>query len=451
MRIIFCLSFFLLISCLPLQAKERVLNIQEVESEGGIKAWLVEDDKLPIIALRFSFRGAGALQNPEDKQGLSLLLSNTMDEGAGELDSQAFQKELSDHSISIRFHSGRDNFGGSLQTLSRHKDKAFNLLKLALMEPRFDEEPVERMRQANLARIRSSKGKPDWINARIFNDLAYQGHPYALNSGGTVTTIKNITIDDLRTFRKNWLTKDRLVISATGDISADELGQLLDDVFGGLPENGEESKVERVEIQNTGKVFLFEKDIPQTFISVALPSIKQDDPDHYALVLMNAIFGSSGFGSRLMKEAREKRGLTYGIYSGLLAQDLMDGFEVSTSTKNQSAKEMLDIIKEQMSAMIENGVTKEELADAKSNIIGSLPLSLTSTSSISAAMQSTQLDEHPSDYLDHFDDKINAVTSEDILRVAKRILDPDNLLVVLVGSPTNIDNINKIDTLPNVE
>ena len=255
MRILLCLSLIALTSCLPskdkdapnaettttknesvqsketplqaLQTNEQVLDIKEITTENGITAWLVEDHSLPIISMKFSFKGAGAIRDGEDKQGLVQLLSNTMDEGAGDLPSQEFQKTLNDHSITLRFNAGRDNFGGQLKTLSRYQDKAFNLLKQAINTPHFDEEPVERMRQANISRIKQSIGDPEWINARIFNDVAFAGHPYALNSGGTLTTLKNITAQDLKNHHQTWLTKDNLHIGVTGDITAQQLLSLI--------------------------------------------------------------------------------------------------------------------------------------------------------------------------------------------------------------------------------
>ncbi|HPF79204.1 MAG TPA: pitrilysin family protein, partial [Alphaproteobacteria bacterium] len=432
-------------------AKDRILDIQEVTSPKGIKAWLVEDKDLPIISLQFSFKGAGAVNNSPEKQGLSRLLSNTMDEGAGDLTSQEFQKVMSDNSISLSFGSGRDDFGGRVETLSRNKEKAFELLTLALTKPRFDEEPLQRMKLANITRIRSSMGDPDWIEARLFNDLAYEGHPYALNSGGTISTLESITAEDLRQFKKDFLTKDRLVVSAAGDISPKELAKVLDQIFGDLPATGKQNAIKDIALQNTGKTFLYKKDIPQTLISVALPSFDRQDPDYYALMVMNHIYGASGFGSRLMEEAREKRGLTYGIYSGMAVQDYISTFSVSTSTKNATAKEILQIIKDEMAVMKKEPVSEQELIDAKAYIIGSMPLSLTSTSSIADIALDLQLKGRSITYLDDFPEKIQAVTAEDIKRVSARILNPETMLTVMVGSPEGIKNAVIKSTLNNVE
>lgn len=432
-------------------ASGKVLDIQEVTSTNGIKAWLVEDPSLPIIALKFSFKGAGSIQNNKDKQGLARLLSNTMDEGAGDLTSQEFQKQLSDHSITLYFNSGRDNFGGQLKTLSRYKDKAFELLKLALNDPRFDDEPVERMRQSNISRIHSSMGDPNWINARIFNDTAFYGHPYTLNSGGTLTTLKNITSQDLKAHKNNWLTKDRLVIGVTGNITKSELAGVLDNVFGGLPATGKKNTVEKFELKNTGKNFIYNKDIPQTIISAALPSFDKNDADYPTLQVMNYIYGGGGFGSRLMEQAREKRGLTYGVYSSLMMPNYISSINISTSTKNESVVEIIDIIKAEMNTLRNKEVSKEALQNAQSYMTGSMPLSLTSTDKVASILLSLQLNERPINYLDNYSERINNVTTSDIQKVAKRVLNPENLLTVMVGKPEGLENTTSVESLPNVE
>jgi zinc protease len=451
MKILTFFSALFLVSCLPVQAEERFLDIQEVASKNGIKAWLVEDKSLPIIALKFSFKGAGSIRDGQNKQGLARLLSNTMDEGAGDIKSHEFQKILSDNSITLGFGAGRDNFGGQLKTLSRNKETAFNLLKLALTQPRFDEAPLTRMRQSNLSRIRSSMGNPDWIAARIFNDKAFDNHPYALNSGGTLTTLKNITSNDLRAHVKDWLTQDRLHIGVMGDISKNELAKILDQIFGDLPKQGRTDKIATLALQNTGKTFIYDQDIPQTILSMTLPSITPQNPDYYALQVMNYIFGAGGFGSRLMEEAREKRGLTYGIYSSTSHQDYIDLFTISTSTKNKSVQEIIDIIDEEILRIQSKEVSTEELVDSKSYLTGSMPLSLSSSSKIANILLSLQLNNRPIDYLDNYNKKINVVTIKDVQKIAQRLLNTKNMMRVMVGKPENIKAYEKIEGLPNVE
>lgn len=433
------------------KAAQKFLPIQNLETTQGYKIWLAEDHSLPIIAIKYRFRDAGAALEPADKQGLARLLSNTMDEGAGDLDSQSFQKALSDNSITLTFDASRDGFGGELKTLSHNKQKAFDLLSKAINSPRFDAEPVQRMIEGNLSRIKSAMSEPDWMAARLLNDKAYQGHPYAQNIGGTLSSLPRITTDDLRAFKNNELSKDRLFIAISGDITADEARKAIDAIFGKLPATSTDKKtVSPISIQNGGKVFSYAQDIPQTFVQMTMPSIDHTDKDFFALQIMNYIYGGAGFGSRLMDEAREKRGLTYGIYSSTLDLRLSDSLSVSTSTKNESAQEMLEIIKTSMTRMAAEPVSAKELNDAKAYITGSMPLSLTSSESIAEVILGMQVNDLPIDYLDTYKDTINAVNAEDIQRVAKNVLDPAKAVTILVGKPTNLTHVEVIKELPNV-
>lgn len=451
------LLFFIFVIAFPAHAAERehLLDIQEVVSDKGITAWLVEDHSVPVISFQFAFKGAGAINDPADKQGLARLLSNTMDEGAGDLDSHAFQKELQDLSIGLSFNSGRDHFGGSVKTLTKNSTRAFELLEMALTSPRFDEDPVDRMRNANLSRIRSSLSNPEWMAARVLNDFAFAEHPYAQNSGGTLTSLTTITPDDLRAFHKKYLGKNNLVVAVSGDITAEDLKAILDNVFGGLPDIIEPQAV-ALNLQNTGKTAVYTQEIPQTIIEIMQPGIARDDPDYFAAQVMNFVLGSSGFGSRLTEEIREKRGLTYGIYSSFYNLDYLTGMSVSTSTKNENVQDMLTAIKNEFSSMRDNGITQKELEDAQAYLIGSLPLSLTSTDKISGLLLSLMKDDLPIDYLDQREDAIRTMTKEDIARVAKRLLSPDQFVTVLVGQPSQdtlgtLGNVKVIETLPNVE
>ncbi len=445
---------FLLFLGINAQAKnvdKIFIPIQEIITKNGLKIWHIEDNSLPIIAVKFMFKDSGTALDPKNQQGLARMLSNTMDEGAAELNSNDFQKLLSNNSITLRFNTNRDAFSGNLITLTRNKDMAFDLLKKAINEPRFDDEPVLRMRDANISRIKSSISNPDWITARIMNDVAFQNHPYAQNSGGTISGLSSISSKNLKDFKNSFITKDKIIIATAGDITPDDLSNKIDDVFANLPNRKINNSISNTTLSNSNKVYLFKKDIPQTFIEIMLPTFDERHPDHYTLQILNYIYGGAGFGSRLMAEAREKNGLTYGIYSSLQNFDYADTMRISTSTKNESAKKMLDIIKDEMIKLQTELVGEKELNDAKSYIIGSMPLALKSTSDLAGIALSLQFENKPIDYLDTYADKINAVNAYDIQRLAKTILNPSNMVTVLVGKPENIDNTHIIESLPNVE
>ncbi|HEU4838752.1 MAG TPA: pitrilysin family protein [Micavibrio sp.] len=432
-------------------ANGKFLPIKDITTPGGISVWLVEDHSLPIVSMNFLFLDSGTALDPQDKQGLARMLSNTMDEGAGELDSQAFQKMLSDHSITLAFSASRDGFGGQLKSLTRNSALAFGLLERAMNAPRFDEEAVARMKAGNLSRIKSSLSEPDWMAARLINDKAYPGHPYGKNSGGTISGIEKITPQDLRDFKEKYLTRDRLLVAAVGDIDPETLGPAIDKAFGKLPAKGPAVDITDVSIANGGKIYLYGQPIPQTMVEIMLPAVDSKDPDYYAQQVMNYIYGGAGFGSRLMEEAREKGGLTYGIYSGVVDYRHNDALTISTSTKNGSAKQMLDIVSAQMLRLRNEPVAAKELKDAKSYLIGSIPLHLTSSDQIAGMMMSLRTRGLPIDYLDRLEDKINAITPADIQRVANRILKPEGMVTVLVGKPEQITNADIVKELPNVQ
>lgn len=433
-------------------ASAAILDIKEVTSRSGIKAWLVEDHSVAVISLRFLFKGAGSAQDSLEKQGLARMLSNTMDEGAGDLDGEAFQRALSDHSISLSFSATRDDFSGELKTLTRHREQAFRLLGLALNHPRFDQEAVDRMRNANLARIRNDMTDPDWIAARLMNDTLYQGHPYAMNSGGTLSSLVSITPEDLKLKAATALSRDHLIVSAAGDINAAELARILDDIFGSLPQTStNQSVVGGVSLPGKTATVLFPREIPQTIIQMALPGIGWADPDYCAAEVMNFILGGAGFGSRLTEVIREKRGLTYGIYSGMSHSDHANLLTIGSSTKNASAKELIDLVRGEMDKMKQSPILEKELEDAVTYLTGSVPLDLTSTDRITGYMLAFQREGLPKDYLDMRERDLKALTIADIMRVSAQLLKPDKMAIILVGKPDKLNPDRIVTQLPNVE
>lgn len=427
----------------------KFIDIKEVRSPGGITAWLVEDHTVPVIAVEFGFLDAGGKQDPTDKQGLAQLASNMLDEGAGELDSQGFQGELENLSVRLRFSAGRDHFSGSFKTLSRNKARAFELLKLALTQPRFDSEPLGRMKIANQSRVKGSMTQPDWIATRIQNDRIFEGHPYGRNNGGTLSSLEAIKAEDLRGFMKR-LGRNNVRVSVAGDITAGELVAVLDSVFGALPEASiPEDKP--IILSNPGKTYLHVKDIPQTVIEMVQPGISRKDPDYHTAQVMNFILGSSGFGSRLTEEVREKRGLTYGIFTYLMDYEDVQAFHVSTSTVTESVGEVIGLIRAEWKKMAETDISEKELSDARSYLIGSLPLSMTSTDKIAGLMLSLQMDELPVDYLDERQKKIEKTTVADVRRVAQKLLKPELFTTVLVGKKESAQDATLVERLPNVE
>lgn len=447
MKLILFSIALLLFSHFPAHA--GILNIQQVTSPKGIKAWLVEDHTVPAFSMRYAFRGAGAANDPETLQGLSRLLSNTLDEGAGNLTSEQFQALLNDKSIGLSFYTTRDDFGGELKTLTKNKDQAFDLLKLSLTAPRFEQAAIDRMIAANIARIRSDMTDPDWMAARLMNAVIFKNHPYGMNSGGTLSSLPRIQAEDLRRKLRSDLSRNRLIISVAGDITKEELALRLDEVFSGLPEKAENKTIPNIEFGEASTI-LFRHDIPQTLISATLPGIRINDPDYHAAEIMNFILGSSGFGSRLTEVIREQNGLTYGIYTGMEMMDHAALFTLSTSTKADTGAKLLDLTKKEFERIKTEDVSDKEIKDARSYLIGSTPLSLSSNDQIASMMLAFQRYNLPTNYLDLRAQALRSVTKADIKKVAQRLLDTSKLTVTLVGAPKDIQPTATLSELPNV-
>ena len=427
--------FACLVAFAPVSAK--AIDIERVISDDGVESWLVEDHSLPIISVRFLFPG-GAATDPEDRAGLANMVSGLLDEGAGALDSQTFQRRLSDESISISFSASRDNFGGSLKALTRNRDEAFDLLRLALTEPRFDTDAVERIRSQILSGIAARTNDPDTIAQRVFWEATFPGHPYARQLRGTAESVAAITEDDLRTFVTRRLARNELIVGVVGDITANELKVLLDKTFGVLPERSEAFTIPKAEPAAAGEVIVVQKNNPQSRVLFGQKGLYRDDPEYYAALVLNHILGGGTFTSRLYEEIREKRGLAYSVFSYLLPMASAALWLGGAGTENSAVSVSIELVRNQWANIRAFGVTQDELDKAKANLIGSFGLRFDNSSAIAGMLVAVQRRDLGIEYINERNALIEQVTLEDVNGVAKRILDPDALTVVVVGDPENI-------------
>ena len=427
--------FLALVVFLPAQA--WATKVEKVTSPGGIVAWLVEDHLNPIITMNFAFRGGSAL-DPAGKEGLASMTAALLDEGAGDLDSKAFRRTLEDLSISLGFSAGRDSFSGHLKTLTENRDRAFDLERLALTQARFDAEPVDRIRGQILAGLREDSEDPDALAGKKLMAALYPSAPYGRPGDGTTDSVAKLTVADLKGFVARRLARDTLTIAVVGDITPQQLAPLLDKTFGGLPAKATAWKLTPVQPAAAGRTVVIEKPTPQSNILWGERGLMRHDPDFYAAYVMNYILGGGGFTSRLYTEVREKRGLAYSVYSYLSPLDASALIVGGAGTANARAAETIKIVRQQWTKMADKGVTATELTNAKRYLTGSFPLRFTSSERISEMLLGMQMDNLGIDYLDKRNKLIEAVSLDDIRRVAKRILRPDNLVFVVVGEPAGV-------------
>ncbi|MEM1048840.1 MAG: pitrilysin family protein [Pseudomonadota bacterium] len=407
------------------------VDVQKVVSPGGIEAWLVEEHTVPIIAMNFAFLG-GSAQDPSDKSGVANMVSSLLDEGADDLDSQAFQRALEETQARIRFSAGRDNFYGEVRTLSFQAPESFVLLKKAINAPRFDAEPTERIRRQVLTGIKRSETDPDSIANKTLFETLFPDHPYGRRSSGTLESVQSLTRDDLVAFHKSVFTRDTLKIGVVGAISPEDLGPLLDRVFGDLPAESGVVAIPKI-VPTTGARVSPALDVPQSAIRLALPSIKRADPDYLAAYVMNHILGGGTFTSRLFSEVREKRGLAYSVYSHMLPLDSAAVFFVGAGSRDETAGQTVDLILEQIRRMGEEGPTPEELQKAKDFLTGSYALRFDTSNKIAGQLLGLQLNDLPAEYINTRNDEIRALTLDDVKAMARRLLENADPSVVVVG------------------
>lgn len=423
----------LLLAALPAEA----IQIERVVSPGGIEAWLVEEHSNPIMAISFSFAGGAAI-DPVGQEGRARMTSALLDEGAGELDSQAFQGELDRLSIQLGFSASDDDLSGSVITLTKTRDRAAELLHLALTEPRFDAEPVERIRSQLLVRLSRKANDPNAVAYDTLDRLVFAGHPYGRPAEGTPETVGKLTAEDLRAYVKERLALDTLKIGVVGDITPEELGPLLDRVFGGLPKTSPALAVPEVTPQGGGQQLVVEKPVTQSVIYLAQPGPKRDDPDFYAAAVVNYVLGGGTFSSRLYEEVREKRGLAYSVWSDISARDHAGLWYAGAGTQNARAAETLDIMRQEWTRLAAEGPTDEEVAKAITYLTGSFALRLTSSDGIADLLVAIQRADLGIDYVDKRASYYAGLTADEVRRVAKKWLDPRKLAVVVVGQPEGL-------------
>jgi zinc protease len=421
----------------PTVVAEAAAKVERVVSPGGIEAYLLSEPSIPFLSLSLQFRGGAAL-DPAGKEGLAYMASGLLDEGAGDLDSQAFRTELEDLAIRLSFDASQDELSGRLKTLTEHRERAFELLGLALTQPRFEAEPVERIRNQIQADLRRRAEDPDYLASLTWFAHAFPGHPYGRPSQGTVASVATIGADDLRAFVGRRLAKDDLVIGVAGDVTAAELGPLLDRAFGKLPATSEPFALAPAPPADGGTVVV-RKAVPQSQVLFGERGLARDDPDFYAAYVANHMLGGGGFTSRLTAEVREKRGLAYSVYSYLYPMDFAPLWLGGLGTANAAVGEALQVVRAQLGAMAAGEIGEAALDDAKTYLTGSFPLHLTSNDGIAAMLVAMQVDHLGIDYLERRNGYIEAVTLKDVQRVAARLYRPDHLLVVVVGEPQGLE------------
>lgn len=420
-----------------LASPAAAIDIQDVTSPAGHDAWLVEEHSIPFVSIEVIFTG-GATVDPEGKSGAVSLMTSLLNEGAGDLDAQGFAAALETLAGSVSFSSSGDQVTMSIRALTENRDQVIDLARLALTEARFDAESIDRVRGQMIASLERSARDPNTIAGQEFSALGYAGHPYARPSDGTPESVALLTRDDVLNAHRAAFSNDLAYVGAAGDITAAELGEVVDSILNDLPPANAPLPDYHSFTAAPG-VTVIDHPSPQSVIQFGHGGIPADDDDFMPAYIMNSIFGGGGFSSRLMTQIREERGLTYGIYTSLASSRFGDSFVGRFSTANETAAEAIDLVRAQFEWLANGGITQEDLDRAQTYLTGAYALRFDGNESIAHILASMQFQSFPLNYVNIRNDLVRAVTLEDIQRVATRLAHPEALVFVVVGQPVGVE------------
>lgn len=435
MSVLFRTLFAAAVTVLPLKAIAAV-EIQQVTSPGGITAWLVEEPSIPFVAFDIRFEGGANLDDPA-KRGATNLMMGLLEEGTTDLNAREFAEATEGLAARFGFDTYNDSVSVEVEVLTESPDEALALLRDALIAPRFDQDALDRVRDQVIAGIESDTRDPQEIASATMSRLAFPDHPYGTPLEGTQDSVAALTRDDIVAAHGAALALDRVYIGVTGDITAADLGPLLDTLLADLPATGAPD-VGTASYALDGGVTVTDYPSPQSVVLFGHEGIMRDDPDFFPAYVMNQILGGSGFASKLMTEVREERGLTYGIGSFLVPREHGAQYLGQFSSSNDKTAEAVQIVRDLWAEVAENGVDPAKLDAAKTYLTGSYPLRFDGNGQIAGILAGMQMQGLGIDYIASRNDNILAVTKEDVRRVAARILMPEKLHFVVVGQPEGL-------------
>jgi len=412
------------------------VKIKTLISAGGIVAWVVEEPSIPFTALEIMFSGGAAL-DPVDQRGAAYLMTGLLEEGSGDMGAQAFAAAQQALATSFDFDVYDDTLTISVRFLTENRLEALALLKNAIIQPRFDPEAIERVRKQVLSILASDAQDPDSVAGATWAQLAFGEHSYGQPREGTEASITALTREDIIAAHQRLFVRDALSVSAVGDISAAELGPMLDELLGDLP-TGEGLKAAAVDFAIEGGLTIVDMPNPQSVALFGHAGIDRDHPDFFAAYILNTILGGRGVESRLSTEVREKRGLTYGVSTFLVGKDEANMLMGQVASANDRIGEAIEVIRYEWIKMARDGVTEAELTEAQTYLTGAYPLRFDGNAKIANILVGMQRQGLSTNYINTRNDRINAVTLSEINRLAAELLKPEALHFVVVGQPKDL-------------
>lgn len=412
--------------------KDRTFQaeVKEIKS-GDVRAYLLEEHTNPIVSISFAFQNAGTAYEPENKFGLALMLTEMLTAGGAEYDAKEFKNICAEHGIKIDFSVSADNFSGTLQFPKEFTAKAVEMFKAALYTPRFDETYLALVKKQQLLALQAQQERPEQVLATGFKKFIFAGHPYERDILGAKQDVLAIETADLDEYRQKMLAQNNLLVGIAGDVTADEAQQLLAQLFADLPLQASTEKLAALSIETSGEKQAIIRHSAQVVAKFAVQGTFRNSVDFYPLYLVNYIFGESGLTSRLNQRIREKEGLTYGVYTYLMinrsAALIAGGFSATPDNFTRA----IELLRQEWQRLGLEGVSEEELAQAKKALIEAYNLRFASTEGIADMLLAMQVYDLGIDFLQKRNDYIKEVTLQEANAAAKKYFsqEPDLMYI----------------------
>ncbi|HTZ39739.1 MAG TPA: pitrilysin family protein [Syntrophales bacterium] len=419
--------------------KFTVPQAQRVVLDNGMVVILMEDHELPQVNIS-ALIGTGSAYEPANKTGLAGLTGAVMRSGGTTaLSPDKMNDELEFMASSIDSAIGTDAGTVSMSTLTKNLDRTLGIFAQVLMTPAFREEKVELARKQTIEALRRQNDDPKGLADRELTKAIYKGTPLGLVP--TFATVKAITRADMVAFHDKYYHPNNVIMSVAGDFDSKAMVAAMNKVFAGWKKGPVEfPAIHKPETEFAPEVLFVQKDVNQSVIRMGHIGVTKDNPDIYAIRVMDAILGSGGFTSRLMAEVRNAQGLAYNVESSFdIGRRYLGTFVAETETKAESTAKTIGLMEEIIAGMTKKPVTDQELKLAKDSLINSFIFGFTNTASVASQKARLEYYHYPAGYLENYRDNLARVTSEDVLRVAKKYLHPDAMKLVVVGASKLFD------------
>ena len=414
------------------------MKYRKATLDNGLRVIMVEHHELPIVAIELLVK-AGSVHESREKPGLAHIVTQLLREGTRTKESLEISESIDFIGGSLSVDCGHDSSSVTTTALVKHFETILDLLSEVARFPAFKAKEIELHRDKTITAIQREKDNKALIAGRHFSEMLYGEHPYANPPVGTTKGLKAISRDEIIQFHKTHYLPNNSILTVVGDIDYDKTLAGIKEAFGGW-KRGTISKQTLPPVPKIDgyKIRIVNKpDLTQTEIRLGHMGIARDNPDYFALMLLNHIFGR-GPASRLYTKVRSEKGLTYGANSGFAARKLRGPFYIRTYSKNETAIETLLVVLDELKKLKSGGVTKEELESAKSFYVGHYPLSMETPAQIASKILVQEFYGLPEDYIDKYLDNVMAVSIKDIEGAIKRALDPENMVITLVSKSEEI-------------